>query len=329
MYLCLSITDVLHYNIGMAKYKFPYKYKKMQIGEIIRIPGSQFPAICVEQEESEYSTIKTPNILYHYCPSSSFKGIINSKTIWLSSLKNTNDYTEMLHLFNIFIQYLKSQKFSQNEQRIINVLYQGYQHNLYSSYASSFSCLKDKLGQWRGYSEDGTGFSIGFDTSKMNLYKDLPKRNYMGDCNISLLKVLYKEKEQKKVVKEMVKKALETPKEIYSIALYLSKISCICKAEAYSEEQEWRILYTPLLQNNPDLQKAEEGLNNKILLPRLEKECNGKNLSYFPYKLSDNVIKEIIIGPKNSISESEVVEILKNSNIEYDIDVKKSKVPYR
>lgn len=310
----------------MSKQKFYYKYDEPYIGEIVSITNSHYPAIYIEGKKESNITIKPPKILFHYCPNKSFEGIMNTGTIWLSSFSNTNDSTELIHLYKIAMNYVYRKKYSLKEKFIVNNLMLNYKKNLLNSFGTSFTNLNDNISQWRGYGDDGKGMAIGFATEKFNLFNDLPKRNYFGENNISLLKVFYDEREQLKIIKDIIDKSIDEPNKVADYALYLSKISCICKNQGFRDEKEWRILYSPIsFSSNPILE-----YNKCIVGKSIRKNKNNEDVPYFIYKFPVDVISDIIIGPKNNYTVEQVKEILKNLNIiPEDINIKKSKITYR
>ena len=50
-------------------------------------------------------------------------------------------------------------------------------------------------------------------------------------------------------IKDILKVAVKDKNKIFDYANYLSKLAYTCKNPAYSDENEWRILYTPLCIN--------------------------------------------------------------------------------
>jgi len=132
------------------------------------------------KKESAY-----PEILYHYTTQQGLLGILHSKAMWLSNLHYLNDTSEFIYSINLAKKYI--------EERIKLLERTGLlspppalgsspnHHNLYGHldilddfnaipiYICSFSREGDQLGQWRGYCNNGSGFSIGFDYKKLRI----------------------------------------------------------------------------------------------------------------------------------------------------------------
>jgi len=131
-------------------------------------------------------TIKSayPEILYHYTTQQGLLGILQSETLWLTNLRYLNDSSEFIYPINLAKQYLEdrikllettgflsgpsalgSSSNNRNLYEHLNIL---DNFNAIPLYICSFSREGDQLGQWRGYCNNESGFSIGFDYKKLN-----------------------------------------------------------------------------------------------------------------------------------------------------------------
>ncbi len=99
-------------------------------------------------------------MLFHYCDQSAFINIIKSKVLWASDLKKMNDPSELLHGPNILSELYDS-IFPNSKVSLDGDDDSFSNDNLYL--ACSMSKNGDLLSQWRAYSNDGAGFSIGID----------------------------------------------------------------------------------------------------------------------------------------------------------------------
>ncbi len=117
-----------------------------------------------------------PKILYHYCPVHSFKGIVESKSLWMSGLGTMSDFMEYKWLKRLAlnrIEELASQKQwamnveelpekTKQRNRLLVLDRQLRSVPAYDPFCVSFSSDGDVLSQWRAYTDDGKGFAIGF-----------------------------------------------------------------------------------------------------------------------------------------------------------------------
>lgn len=102
-------------------------------------------------------------IIHHYCSASTFLSIIRKKQLWLTSLRQSNDRAEgewclqkWLDRFNVLIPAELSQR------RAAKTAVEVFLHDIVAL-GTCFSEAADLLSQWRGYADDGGGFSIAFD----------------------------------------------------------------------------------------------------------------------------------------------------------------------
>lgn len=290
------------------KKNFKYGFSSPRIGEIINT-GTQ-PAICIAEKEKQASvTIQKPNKLFHYCNKIGFKGIIASNSLWLSSLRKTNDPFEIIHLCAVFNKYVDSQKYSQDDSIKINKLRQAYYINLKNSFSSSLTVHGDLSNMWKRYGDDNNGYVLGFSTQNITDKYDLPEYSYFPIIQPSLLEVNYEEKCHKKMIKDIIRLCTRKNKDILELALYLSKISCLCKKKKWEIESEWRLLHFPsLIETVKTIEYDSHNLIKKI--------SNDK----YAYTLPPNSITDITIGRNNPTSIKEVKEFLSKYLKEYDIE---------
>lgn len=283
----------------MKKNKFLYPFQTPRIGEIINIPGSIYPVIhLVEKPIKSLNELKIPDKIFHYCNQQSFEGIIKTNSLWLSSLRNTNDELEILYFYQLFQHFIKNQHLTSQEIFNIYHLNRIYKFNLQNAFSTSFTTLKDVSWQWNEYGDNNKGFAIGFSTKKLTPEYYLPERTFFIKPP-SLLKVDYNEKSHKKIIKTMLEGFLTKKYDIQDVALYLSKISCLCKTLKWNKEQEWRLLHFPLINTT-----IEQTLYESSSLIKIN---NNKYAYHFP----SEAISDIIIGSKNSQSIEQVQQFLK------------------
>lgn len=102
-----------------------------------------------------------PAPYYHYCSADTFYKIIQNKSIWLSSVTASNDRFEGKWLSTV-VERVAREHGVLDWDRFLLV-------NMIKRMEEEIDCLGfcmssdgDMLSQWRGYAEDGIGFSIGF-----------------------------------------------------------------------------------------------------------------------------------------------------------------------
>ena len=99
--------------------------------------------------------------LYHYCSTETFHSIVKNRSIWLSSLTQSNDSKEGAVILEILIELANEADLTLAAQgRLESALRGGF--DFFDGLGFCLSEEGDLLSQWRGYANDGTGVSIGF-----------------------------------------------------------------------------------------------------------------------------------------------------------------------
>ncbi len=258
--------------------------------------------------------------LYHYTTAKGLKGIINDGEIWASHYKFTNDPSEIQYSYKLIVEILELYIKKENDTRIKSFFenYLNLQRNIieieknYSSYnifLASFSEKKDLLSQWRGYGDNAFGYCIGID-----LYKTCRKSAGLSSfqvknlSKVNLIKIIYNENKQMKIIlnyldqlKEFVKGKKDLKENsglLYGIYLTIFPlIACLLKDPHFEEEEEWRLIYAPLVFIKNDKLKKDEltinyRTNNKVIIPYVKMNITNENSNLIP-------VNEIIFGPRS------------------------------
>lgn len=213
------------------------------------------------------------DILYHYCSTAAFHAIIQSHTLWLSSLSLSNDTMEGKLVVSTIVRLAERDSIDQDTvhriQGVIGILEKGF-----DGLGFCLSEEGDLLSQWRGFAADATGVSIGFSTEYLNwLSKESVSQDRSG---FSLQKIEYEPSAHESCVdpvylrikgsiaagafKTLGRRSLlsdsrtdeEIERDDASIrsaqsALFVDTIGLLgelfrLKARAFREEREWRLL---------------------------------------------------------------------------------------
>jgi len=268
--------------------------------------------------------------VHHYCSTSVFLSIIAKKQIWLTALSQSNDHLEgkwmLQHWLDLFDRSNEPNRHLLKKGARIaveNTLY----HNI--ALGTCFSEDSDLLSQWRGYADDGAGFSISFDKSGL---EDLAAEDKSG-LSLSMSKISYgyiNITETNLVVKilsdafgEDAKKYREgndgvgdlklrfTP-EKYKIQKDAARRLFTVKNRAFSEEKEWRLF-------------AYDSISN---LRGVEfRESRGAISPFVKLAIPINIIRGVTLGPTNKTPIKIIEEALKVYGIE--CHVSRSSASYR
>jgi len=275
--------------------------------------------------------------LYHYSDTKGFQGIISSQKIWATHYNHTNDPTEITLADEIIKAKLKSgvadQSLYFDSKSPVNGF--GKLGSIQRSvYIASFSIKNNLLSQWRAYADDGNGFSLGLDLmNNKNIsrgYSEANKNKWF------LIKVVYEEEDQKKLIQEAIGDFMEVNKDFLKFEnnnekefikhTFQSSLNFLCqliplfiKNMHYSEEEEWRLARF-CYDINVKESKFREGRTS--LIPYLEFDF-AENGSTLP-------LKEIVCGPKHDFDKSKraLEMFLKKEKVE-NVQITESDIPYR
>ena len=277
---------------------------------------------------------------YYYCSLNTFLNIIKNKQIYLSDPLKMNDTLEIkwyLEKLNNEARALNRQDFDLPDSIFekmkfrshLDFTFEEFMEKLDSRgqrsiYISCFSKKPDLLSQWRAYAEDGTGVSIGFDLNKLSVASNilLEEVIYTND-------VVYENKENDVLItadtigtvineNNIIKKDEQLEVFLHELIPELAKY----KNPAFQEEKEVRLIYCDDLkfENVLDKYRAFKDEWSPIKLDSDFRVTGNNDITEFvKLDFDPSAIKKIYIGPKCSLSENDVSNIInsrKNSSKE-------------
>lgn len=256
---------------------------------------------------------------WHYTSQESGTKILNSHSIYLAPIKNTNDIYEMDYFVDLFIKRLyldlKTQKF---KKKMIDSIIAIFKHNLKVELISNLkqesiflTCITSKCDavyQWAMYGDKGQGISIGM--NRLILKKIEVKTNKLlnGTCkHLQLLKVVYSVRKQKQLTDSLVAEIVEDLVKEYKttnginvfnlISKYFNSFYSLAislKNPSFKEEHEYRMVFFA----EDDVYKIIIENYGQTIVSRIE-NYNGKDACY---SLNLNIFNEIpvFVGPRNN-----------------------------
>jgi hypothetical protein len=273
-----------------------------------------------------------PLILQHYTNDQGLFGIVKSNFIWATDITYLNDSSEYVIATQMIRSYLaeKSNYVSLGCAEILRRSGINDLNNLDSGYFITCFCEnRDLLSQWRGYGNAGSGYSMG-----------ISSRSIPTDNNSQLRRVIYDKNVQNTLVKGLVDSVCDYFDEIYSktelkdlqdilpyfasfLSLHLTEFALCFKHEAFSEENEIRLIYR--YNSSKDERKLKFRAAKDRMVPYMEIPLVSKNkqLPIIP-------LIEITYGPTmhKQLAKKALIQYLQQNSYQH-VDVFASEAPYR
>ena len=268
--------------------------------------------------------------MYHYCSLESFCSIIKNRELWLTRTDYTNDKYEMQYIdhqmVNIVSELVEEKAIKKESlDEIINF----YENNNWygKMYIGCFSKTKENLSQWRLYSDDAKGVSIGFSTPKLSCKLVIkPELSILMSGYVGY-KVKYFNDEMREKIKKDIMVSIEKDGhyEIKIEDFIRYKENNYIKGDEFKYEEEYRILYNPKQKNigNACFDVDDEFYKEDKMDFRLR---SGKLIPYWKMPIKDT-INEVVLGSKCDVNAEEVKNFLRKYGF-YDVYVNKSDLSY-
>lgn len=296
--------------------------------------------------------IEQVDTIYHYTSLHGLVSIIENQSLFCTNINFLNDKQEYRHGVNLILEVIDKLKNDVLEIEILNMVENNI-NRIYREerYVTCFSKDGDLLSQWRAYTNQGKGVSIGFDMFKLEKSLDQPLHGKYID---------YDEKSQIETIEELIRIIINyfSERKIFfdwdeysyewlvntTIVDFLQGIISSYKNNSFSEEQEYRLEY--VIDGNMIKKEDEEvhfRTSDSLIIPYLiletkykrflkDKEAGKfKDAAVDPTFLFKRLpIKEITIGPSLDFGAiSSGLEQLLSKHEYEDVHIKKSSIPYR
>lgn len=284
--------------------------------------------------------------LYHYCSTQTFHSIVNGKSLWLSSLAQSNDHMEGKLLSHAVERLAHADGLDSAATLRIQELFTRME-NLFDGLGFCLSEEGDLLSQWRGYADDATGFSIGLDEAYLNWLVESNREEKRHGLNLN--SVVYDDDKQDLLVSPTyieIKRAIESgalrepgrrglldtrseeeiaredeeirlaSMEIFGKPLSLVRHIYLLKSSAFREEREWRLVsyYVGAVGDTCSFRAVR-----------------GQVVPYRAFDLREierKPIVEVVLGPKQQTPVHVVESFLQQAGFG-GVPVTKSKATYR
>ncbi|ENZ3704598.1 DUF2971 domain-containing protein [Serratia marcescens] len=291
-------------------------------------------------------------LIYHYCSPYTFLQIIERRCIWLSSTNNMNDSSEGRWYLDLVEETVREHE-GELGKKWSEYIQGTFESHVRPSYIACFSTEKDLLSQWRAYADNGSGVAIGFEMDSLPKTYLQPKEAFGRVSNevvsqFRITDVKYDDKEslkEKIIARALFWRSPDAPVEFVSpeglndyvrcswFNMESERLSTDHKNPAFAEEKEKRIIYTPdyndwinpIRQENFDIKKSSL---SSVLGGMKHRISDGFLTSYFEYPFPPEAIKQVVLGPKNKFTESDLKDFLLLKDMRH-VEIEHSAATYR
>lgn len=273
--------------------------------------------------------MENSNIFYYYCNEEVFNSIIKGHKLWLTSIWDLNDPSEVHWTFKKVwtkVQDELSKNLSDNQKQLISLINNEIENKIYQSYIYYIICFSrhpDLLSQWRGYADDGRGFSVGINLDEITSNIDIPWFSTDIKRSIGFSGVIYNFDNQYKILLKIMKEILAmdyTEAPLMVALMNLSRFATIFKNPYYFEEKEVRLMCvgqtsdgsSMRLDNSWILDGIFEHTNSVCKTTHIELDLMKCNLG--------GCIESVVLGPKNKYTTEEIYENLHSNGFSVSRD---------
>jgi hypothetical protein len=256
--------------------------------------------------------------IYHYTSLDVAYKILSAQVLWSSDVLSMNDGSEFKYAVSIVNDVLMNRWNSIpihvaeyfNPKKLLLI------GQTWNAYAACFCSDGDLLGQWRAYTPNADGVSIGFRISPLS---ELGRESKI----FALVKINYSPDDLRKAAERICDAALKLAQSrslVYDEArvfwsdtvLLLFNFALRFKNSYFCEEREWRIL---------SLNSTESSV--------MRRNREGREVKFINVGFRPEIVTQIILGPRAvNGSESQLRQFL-DSNGFRELSIRRSAIPLR
>lgn len=309
--------------------------------------------------QTNLTTIRPMEIIYHYCDASAFLSIITNKKLWVTNTRKMNDHSEGHLIEKAVAQAIRRDLDGKpgRENRMTESDLDKVAHALAMGRPELFACCfsreKDSTAQWLNYADRGRGFAIGFDRETLwrnkvypwnhsvldgEKYVVPPRFSRKPDERLTLTPVLYMDGQYaQQIVDEQIYHYVvdflrdgTLQKEMVNNVAFFSSIA---KDASFRHENELRLVYAPSIKIEV---RPGSDARSEILGPiePMKWRTSAYGVTpYFEFSFTPGAVREVWIGPANPEHKDHAARhllyTLLTLNGFWDVQFIESKSPYR
>lgn len=273
--------------------------------------------------------------LAHYTSARVLLEILSTKQVWMRNARCMNDFSEIDYAVGLVRQYFNDEKRQKRFQETCNKchpssfeelgrLLDGHLPSIYNhTYITCLSLhgVDDSIGRlsmWRGYG--GSDVAAAVVVNKETVVRD-------GPYGLQGYPVQYYRKEEffaeidgrVDIIEKNIDEIASAPFNNFRSTLFgvFQVLLATIKHPGFSEENEWRLLYTPNLYPSKDLEKTKIQVTLNGMPQSVYKiPIDGEPFNEGRAATIDNLVGKIIIGPCNEagVAVAAIQDALKNAH---------------
>lgn len=191
-----------------------------------------------------------PDQLYHYTSQEGLRGIVQGGELWASKITHLNDSSELALTLSATRTYVEGVDLPARVRAGILRDLELIAASANNVFVFSLTRKRDQLSQWRGYTQPGSGYSIGFAAAELKRIAEQGGLFSLGPCS-------YSSRVRKEVVADLVSRVVNrnlhlrtrrkkyTPRTRWRSPQFSDELlfaASFLKDKAFREEKEWRLV---------------------------------------------------------------------------------------
>jgi hypothetical protein len=281
---------------------------------------------------AEVLQVPASPILYHYTSQAGLLGIVAKRVLWATNMAYLNDVSEYEYGRNVIRAALKKRQAGAPEknQNFIEETKSVFESKARDFFLTALTEAGDLLSQWRGYTEDGNGFCLGFDSKVLDLRSDFNGEWLLTRCE-------YRHSRQRELADQLIdqwlrkwEEAEAAPEKLgfwdsflgptFEFHVSAQVLALSFKDPSYSEEREWR-----LVAQRSDTSTVRFRAGKSMVTPYLDIDLRSSKPED-----AEVMLRSVIVGPcPYPVLAVDSVRMLLEANGHKEVEITNSAIPFR
>lgn len=267
----------------------------------------------IDEELERFTRLPSALRLFHYTSAAGVHGILESGSLRASDMRFMNDEQELRLAFDLIQSAVDRIATGKTHEEMLAGLDRSRATGIC---VACLSAAGDLLSQWRAYTPEEGGYTIGYDLDSLG--------SNLAEHSFSLFPCIYEPDDQRLIAEQLVEKYSESWNEIgssqsqWAFIVDVLKIAPFIKHEAFREEEEWRIVSEPVWSASHAAILLKFRMTPSLLVPYLNVDFDISH------------VREIVIGPHPhaGLAEDALRSFFLTQSVQH-VALRHSTVPYR